>query len=79
MEDLLLISGGDLFEGEVFSVWPTQIHCGSNGIQTVVVYVSYALYKAADSISFGILSAVILVHYLHGSVMIPDVRLGIIL
>ena len=32
LEDLLLISGDDLFEGEVFSVWSKQICHGGNGI-----------------------------------------------
>jgi hypothetical protein len=33
--------------------------------------------KPADSITFNILSAGILVHYLHGTVMITDIMLGI--
>jgi len=33
----MLISGGDLFEGEVFTIWPMQIRRGSNGIHTVVI------------------------------------------
>jgi hypothetical protein len=32
LEDLLLISGGDLFEGEVFSRWSMYIRRGGNGI-----------------------------------------------
>jgi hypothetical protein len=32
LEDLLLISGGDLFEGEVFFVWSMSIRRGGNGI-----------------------------------------------
>jgi hypothetical protein len=32
LEDLLLISGGEVFEGYVFSVWSMQIRRGGNGI-----------------------------------------------
>jgi hypothetical protein len=37
MEDLLLVSGGDLFEGEAFFVWSMYIRRGGYGISTVVV------------------------------------------
>jgi hypothetical protein len=36
-EDLLLISGGDVFEGEMLFVWSMKIRRGDNGISPVVV------------------------------------------
>ena len=39
---LLLISDGDLVDGEAFFVWSMQIRRAGSGIQMVVVQVSYA-------------------------------------